>query len=356
MSVVELLLRQGANLTLKETGSKALGLAVEYGHLSVIKVLLQEGVDLSHADEDGSPPLVVASRAGQIKAVRFLLAQGAYPSSLDKFGFSSVNEAARSGHTEVVRLLLSAGADMVISSVDGWSPVASAAINGYPATAKLLILSGAFRAARGLDRNFGTIAHCFAMKGFANLLRLIVEKENANLWEVDAHKHTLLHLAAKSGSVETCQFLMQKGLSITALDAKGDDVVAFAASGGSREVLRLILDQNPDQNTTSGLWSPLHWACKGGNAAVFELLITRGWKNMCAAIQDVPGNWTPLAIASYHGHSTMICTLSEQSRAALDASENARCTKGVYHDSRCNGCLHVGTRYSGRCISLMMNR
>ncbi|KAF2626359.1 ankyrin [Macroventuria anomochaeta] len=202
---------------------------------------------------------------------------------------------------------------------------------------------------------YGTVANGFAFKGHTDLLRFIVDHNNVNLHLADTHGRTTLILAARGGHIETFKYLVSQGMDFTTSDAKGDNLISFASSGGSLAVLNLLLEQKPELASRQGRWSPLHWACKAGKAEVVELLIARGWKSERFTVAELQGDWTPLAIAVFHGHRGMVASLSEHCQAALGVGDiSAYITGGTHGGAWCDGCFHdlYGPRFRCRtCLN-----
>ena len=73
------------------------------------------------ADKDGWSALHHAAREGYKEVVRLLIDNGADVSSIDKNGWSALHHAVYTGHLEVVRLLIDGGADMNIAVMAGFN-------------------------------------------------------------------------------------------------------------------------------------------------------------------------------------------------------------------------------------------
>lgn len=80
--------------------------AAHLGHLSIVKKLLDEGVDInSQSPNGGYTALICAAAAGHVELVKFLLQQGADLSLKDKFGYTAITAAESEMRTEVVEIL-----------------------------------------------------------------------------------------------------------------------------------------------------------------------------------------------------------------------------------------------------------
>ena len=102
-------------------------LAAREGHLEVVRLLLEAGVDKDAPNTDDRTALHIAAQEGHLEVVRLLLEAGADKDAADTDGWSgwpALLIAAKKGHLEVVRLLLDAGADQDAVDTDGWTALA----------------------------------------------------------------------------------------------------------------------------------------------------------------------------------------------------------------------------------------
>lgn len=269
-----------------------------------------------------------------------LLKHGADVTAVDKDGHSVVNIAAANGHLPVVERLLEETVDLSVANIYRDTPLSLAARHGHAEVVQLLLRKGAYTSSRGRIATYETIINLFAFKGLTESLRFLVEHHNVDLRRADTHGRTLLHFAARGGYVDTCRFLAAQGVDVSALDAKGDNIVDFAASSGSKEILDWMLTHDVAPSEES--WSPLHWACRAGGAELVECLITRGLRGGSVVVPEMQGEWPPLAIAVSHGHGEMLGKLSEASQAALDfESGNAFLERERQGSVTCDACFHL---------------
>ena len=96
-------------------------LAVGSGDVERVRSILQHTTDgaalrkiIDSKDQHGQTGLMVASKYGHIKVVRLLVEQGAELNHTAKFDLSALMLAAINHHAEVVRILMNAGADREI--------------------------------------------------------------------------------------------------------------------------------------------------------------------------------------------------------------------------------------------------
>jgi uncharacterized protein len=130
VGVVRWLLDQGAAIDeWDDEGGTALGLACYNADTPVVRLLLDRGADPTIADEGGSTPLIMASDLGHLEVVRLLLVRPSAKGVVnhcDHEGTTALWWACYVGHGGMVRALLESGADVTIADQDGITPVAIA--------------------------------------------------------------------------------------------------------------------------------------------------------------------------------------------------------------------------------------
>jgi len=97
--IIRLLVKHGAHVD-GFTGARALSLAVQQGHTSIARYLLEQG-----ADPNLSDCLLDAVRQGSVEQVRLLLQYHAYTGLYDAQGKTLLDIAKANRHTEIIRLL-----------------------------------------------------------------------------------------------------------------------------------------------------------------------------------------------------------------------------------------------------------
>ncbi len=98
IDIVKYLIEKGANISAQD--NMALSRAVSNGHLEVIRLLLENGIEPSGV-------IFIAAKNGRLDIVRLLLDYGATIKAQDD---SALIVAALNGHVDVVRLFLQHGA------------------------------------------------------------------------------------------------------------------------------------------------------------------------------------------------------------------------------------------------------
>lgn len=80
--------------------------AASNGHIEIVRILLQEGVDINFKDGRGRSPLALAARNGHFTLVKILISMGACQLSYNRCGQRSIADAASEGHNDIADYLL----------------------------------------------------------------------------------------------------------------------------------------------------------------------------------------------------------------------------------------------------------
>ena len=84
----------------------ALQQAAAHGQTAIANLLIQAAADVNLAEDiDHSTPLHLAAEFGHVEVLRLLLQAGAQPEELDTYGHSPAEKATEYGHAEVARML-----------------------------------------------------------------------------------------------------------------------------------------------------------------------------------------------------------------------------------------------------------
>ena len=124
-------------------GATPLFFACFYGHLDIVRLLVEKGADKDKAPDHGATPLFVACQNGHLDVVQVLVEKGADMDKTMNDGATTLFIACFYGHLEVVRLLVENGADMDKARNDGPTPLHVARRTGSTEIVALLEQAGA---------------------------------------------------------------------------------------------------------------------------------------------------------------------------------------------------------------------
>jgi len=244
--LAKMLLVAGANVraTTRLGGYTPLLLASRAGNAAVMDPLIAGGGDVNGATVNGTTALMLASASGKADAVKLLIDKGAKVNAAENArSETALMFAAAAGRADVIRALTAAGADTKVTTKvqdlakfskeeqEKFAQFAQqaaqkAAANGQPAPAP----AGGGR--RG-------------QTGAAGIDRQYTYPELVGYWG----GLSAMHLAARQGSVDSVQALLDAGADINERSA-GDHItpIIIATLNGHFDLARTMLDKGADPN------------------------------------------------------------------------------------------------------------
>jgi ankyrin repeat protein len=293
LTVIDVLFEKGINHVCQDDNGRTPSLlAAKNCHREVIRAFGNKGLNVHVQDQEGYSPLSWAFQAGDEVMIRLLLENGANPSepindttpyiellmANEEFGSPLVPLflAVRGGHKRIVRFLLKNGADPnhfkylpdKITDIENIvSPFSLAARKGYHGIVKLFLDSGTniFLCHIGLRE---------AMKyDWPSIVSLIMHKGIRNNWLIADHGESLLFHAASTGYLDVVRILLDKGVNPnSSVVQKPLTPLCCAAEHGHLPVALLLLSRNADLNIAS----PLLCAIENDQVAMAKLLLQHG--------------------------------------------------------------------------------
>ena len=223
------------------TGMTALHYAASFGHIQIVKILVEKGARINKKNDWGETCLHYAAKYGSLCTVEFLVTKGGDIFAEDQSRWTPFIDSVDSGSLNVTVFLATKGSDMNRRSRDGKAPLHIAAINGDLPICEFLVLNGA-----AIDSK-------------------------------DDSQKTPLHFAASEGHLNICQFLCNNSADQDIRDLTGRAALHYAALFGHVDVIECLIDHgsNPNCVDNSGT-TPLMLAASGGYLACVECLVFKG--------------------------------------------------------------------------------
>ncbi|XP_053253155.1 ankyrin repeat and SAM domain-containing protein 6 isoform X2 [Podarcis raffonei] len=265
-----------------------------FGHLTVARILLENGADLNAQNKLGASVLTMASRGGHVSVVKLLLESGAYVDNYDHLSTSWDNNkeelpaitplmaAVQHGHEAVVHLLLDWGADCNYTvKTMGWTPLMLAAVSGRVSLAQQLMNKGAnpdhlntlhktpyeisvdfkhedmmdylaplttVRPQTDKQKRQPDIFHALKMGNF-QLVKEITDEDPAQANVINDDGASPLMIAAVTGQLPLVQLLVSRNVDIDKQDTiHGWTALMQATYHGNKEVVKYLLNQGADVN------------------------------------------------------------------------------------------------------------
>jgi ankyrin repeat protein len=101
------------------TGKTALFWAINYGHISICRLLLDLGADVNYLTKNESTPLMYAVYDAQIEIIKLLLSRGANVHIKNSYGHTALDFAFKNYDFNVVRILYWRGAKCRNTNING---------------------------------------------------------------------------------------------------------------------------------------------------------------------------------------------------------------------------------------------
>lgn len=288
LSMVRLLLDNGANPKAEPGTWTPLHAVARWGdHGAVAETLLAKGADANAiyigGTSDSETVLHIAAEWGRLEVVKVLLAAGADVSMRTKSGKTALYLSAAHGHRDVADALIAGNADLEAKSGGGATPLLAAILGpvgndedrlGHYAVVELLLSKGADPNTRSNDGEIPLLEA--ASWGYAGIVELLLAR-GAKLDAATTAGHTALHLAALKAEAHVVQVLLEHGANLSARTRRGWTPLHAAAFSGDSAVVAMLLARGADVRAVDeDGFNPLHLAALRGHRPAVELLLAGG--------------------------------------------------------------------------------
>ena len=276
-ATVRMLIQQGADITAPQgDGATALHWASYWDNPEIADLLIGEGADVNATNDLGVTPLWAASENGSLAMVETLLEAGADPNAALPFGETPLMTAARTGNADVVDRLLAKGAAVDADTEAGpygeQTALMWAVGQQHAAVVEVLLAHGANVHAR-------SSVYTETIKTnptYANFGLQCVPRNECYITEMERGGFTPLLFAARMGDLGSARLLVAAGADVNDLTPAGSSTLAVAALSGHGDVAALLLEHGADPNAAAGGYAPLHAAILHRDARLVEALLSAG--------------------------------------------------------------------------------
>lgn len=221
---------------------------------------LLENTDINTVNSSKETLLHVAAEYGHPSIIELLIHKGARLDPQDDRGLTALHRAASRGHTDIVRALAQAGAPIYTLDLQGKTPVHLAAENEHMNSVKILMKEETRQSESDAQDTF---LHSAAMQDNWRLAEMLLQS-GAPVDARKRYKHTALFYAVSRNNEKTTTVLLKGGAKID------KDIINEAVKLNEKSILYLLLSESLHQRL-SLLWCYLLMLYKLD--FVFEMLI-----------------------------------------------------------------------------------
>ncbi|CAF3986350.1 unnamed protein product [Adineta steineri] len=284
----------------------ALSIACEYGNINLIRILLIYGANIHN-----SMPIHMAIKSGNIDIVQLLLEYQVKLTLTNIYLETSLHIACKYNRIDVLQILINyqnENIDLEVRDYQGYTPLLTASYFNHQHCINILLMNKADITA---SDNYGkNILHICVEQHCQDALQICLEwiKKDIHSYDIfmkdDRHGNTVLHAAAKYGSFETCEMLINTMKYILQLSCIDRNIFV-------KQYLSLILKKNIDKRTS------IHEAANIGNFVMLEYLFrimnNENIQNKMIICEDCDDEFkTSLHLAAAQGHDEIVQFLINQ--------------------------------------------
>ncbi|CAN4093151.1 unnamed protein product [Withania somnifera] len=262
---ISALIKAGADVNRRDSdGNSAMSLAVKYGILDSIQVLVESGYIM---DKSADKFLHDAAAVDRVDLMEILCLGYADIdlNSIDSQGRTSLHIAAIHGHVEVIQFLVSVGSDTDMLDSEGWTPLHFAAHQGHVEAVGFLL-------------NHSNFAKYAVTKQGKSAYELAADKGHTKLYDL-LQLGDSLHRAARKGDVADIKKCIAEGANVNGKDQNGWTPLHRAAFKGKIEMVKVLIKHGSKLDIVDYCgYTALHLAIEAGKKDVAMYLIAQGAK------------------------------------------------------------------------------
>ncbi|XP_062566082.1 uncharacterized protein LOC134228439 [Saccostrea cucullata] len=267
--------------------------ACKFGHIDIVKLLIEKGANVNLPDKNGNTPLIESCCNGHDQIAKVLIENGAnleerccldlfhydyildtYYDEVGKEGWSALWWACKRGHSSIVSYLLEKGASINNTNKAGKTPLWAAIQRGKFDIVALLVEKGI--GVNETDRNGRTPIWWASHEGQEEILKLFIDlKGKVNI--CDHNDISPLYTACYRGHLDCVKLLLNHGANVNTKHSMQPSPLLGACCDKNEDLISLLIRSGANVNYTfQGLCSPLSIAAWSSCKDIMTILIKNG--------------------------------------------------------------------------------
>ncbi len=251
-------------------------IAADRGELDLVKLLLYSHPEYAGVtDENGFSALFFAAQKGNDEIVKLLLDNKVEVNSVGNLMETALTAACATGNSKIVKMLCAKKADVNFRNAQGQTPLIIAVMGKFSDAAKILVESSANLELK--DENGFTALMMAAFTSDTRMFEYLLSK-GADINAADLKGHTSLMIAAVKNNFEIAKMLVNRECNINARGGPSEATALIAAIQFSNsKIAEMLIDKSKDLNISDNAGnSPLMVAAAKGDLWAVTTLIRHG--------------------------------------------------------------------------------
>ena len=332
-------------------GYTALHSSCRYGHVDIVRTLVNHKGNVNATTDSGDTPLTLAAKYKHDNVVYALLSDSQCPVDAEgQDGYTALHYSCRDGHVDIVRTLVKLEANVNATTERGETPLTLATRNKHDNVVHALLSDSQCPVdAKGQD---GYTALQYSCRyGYVGIVRTLVNHKanvnartdsgdtpltlaainkhdnvvhalsdyNCEVYAKDKDAYTaLLHLSCERGYVSIVRSILNEDKAdVNTRTDSGYTPLTLAARGGHDNVVHVLLSDSQclvDAKGQDG-YTALHYSCRDGRVDIVRTLV----KHKANVNAKTERGETQLTLATRNKHDNVVHALLSDSQCLVDA-------------------------------------